>query len=220
MGLKMLLRRHRRAGPEHAGGLPAARRLRDTRAERSKWRPRTCSRTSVDSGIAGPRRRRLPDGPEGLFLPHGNMEKYIVCNADESEPGTFKDRELMQKNPHMLIQGIASPRRRPESTGPSSTSAASTPIRRTSSRRRSPRPSPQACIGKRILGSSHSLSARPSPGRRGVHLRRRDRPARLARGQARQPAAEAAVPLIEGLYPGPTLINNVETLATVPSIIR
>ena len=34
------------------------------------------------------------------------MDKYLVCNADESEPGTFKDRELMQKNPHQLIEGI------------------------------------------------------------------------------------------------------------------
>ena len=34
------------------------------------------------------------------------MDKYVVCNADESEPGTFKDRELMQKNPHLLIEGI------------------------------------------------------------------------------------------------------------------
>ena len=35
------------------------------------------------------------------------MVKYLVCNADESEPGTFKDREIMQKSPHMLIEGIA-----------------------------------------------------------------------------------------------------------------
>ena len=34
------------------------------------------------------------------------MDKYLVCNADESEPGTFKDREIMQKSPHMLIEGI------------------------------------------------------------------------------------------------------------------
>src|SRR5262249_21302594 len=45
-------------------------------------------------------------GQKAGFLPHGEMEKYLVCNADESEPGTFKDRELMQKNPHMLIEGI------------------------------------------------------------------------------------------------------------------
>ena len=45
-------------------------------------------------------------GQKAGFLPHGDMEKYLVCNADESEPGTFKDRELMQKSPHMLIEGI------------------------------------------------------------------------------------------------------------------
>src|ERR671920_2352170 len=45
-------------------------------------------------------------GKKVSFLPQGTMDKYLVCNADESEPGTFKDRELMQKNPHLLIEGI------------------------------------------------------------------------------------------------------------------
>src|ERR671933_1186918 len=45
-------------------------------------------------------------GKKMSFIPKGQMDKYLVCNADESEPGTFKDRELMQKNPHMLIEGI------------------------------------------------------------------------------------------------------------------
>src|SRR5207302_1580331 len=45
-------------------------------------------------------------GKKASFLPKGTMDKYLVCNADESEPGTFKDRELMQKSPHMLIEGI------------------------------------------------------------------------------------------------------------------
>jgi len=45
-------------------------------------------------------------GKKVSFLPKGEMDKYLVCNADESEPGTFKDRELMQKSPHMLIEGI------------------------------------------------------------------------------------------------------------------
>src|SRR5204863_68906 len=42
-------------------------------------------------------------GKKASFLPEGPMQKYLCCNADESEPGTFKDREIMQKNPHMLI---------------------------------------------------------------------------------------------------------------------
>ncbi len=45
-------------------------------------------------------------GTKASFIPQGSMQKYVVCNADESEPGTFKDRELMQKNPHQLIEGI------------------------------------------------------------------------------------------------------------------
>ena len=46
-------------------------------------------------------------GKKAGFLPRGEMQKYLCCNADESEPGTFKDRELMFKNPHQLIEGIA-----------------------------------------------------------------------------------------------------------------
>src|SRR3978361_1670563 len=45
-------------------------------------------------------------GKKAAFLPKGAMDKYLVCNADESEPGTFKDRELMQKSPHKLIEGM------------------------------------------------------------------------------------------------------------------
>src|SRR3954447_18940836 len=45
-------------------------------------------------------------GKKASFLPKGTMDKYLVCNADESEPGTFKDRELIQKNPHLLIEGM------------------------------------------------------------------------------------------------------------------
>ncbi|HKG17670.1 MAG TPA: NADH-quinone oxidoreductase subunit F, partial [Solirubrobacteraceae bacterium] len=45
-------------------------------------------------------------GKKASFLPKGDIDKYLVCNADESEPGAFKDRELMQKNPHGLIEGM------------------------------------------------------------------------------------------------------------------
>ena len=75
--------------------------------------------------------------------------------------------------------------------------------RPTSSRRRSPRPQRRRLLGEHILGSDHSLSARAAPRRRRLHLRRGDRAARLARGQARQPAPEAAVPGDRGPLPRP-----------------
>src|SRR5918999_1169540 len=46
-------------------------------------------------------------GKKASFLPRGDQDKYLCCNADESEPGAFKDCELMQKSPHQLIEGIA-----------------------------------------------------------------------------------------------------------------
>src|ERR1700723_3766883 len=58
------------------------------------------------SGLRGRGGAGFAMGKKVSFLPKGGMDKYLVCNADESEPGTFKDRELMQKSPHMLIEGI------------------------------------------------------------------------------------------------------------------
>src|SRR5277367_5589164 len=58
------------------------------------------------SGIRGRGGAGFAMGTKVSFLPKGSMDKYLVCNADESEPGTFKDRELMQKTPHTLIEGI------------------------------------------------------------------------------------------------------------------
>ena len=58
------------------------------------------------SGLRGRGGAGFAMGKKVSFLPKGSMDKYLVCNADESEPGTFKDRELMQKTPHMLIEGI------------------------------------------------------------------------------------------------------------------
>ena len=139
------------------------------------------------SGLRGRGGAGFAMGTKASFIPKGDMDKYVVCNADESEPGTFKDRELMQKNPHLLIEGIciaahavgankafifirgeyALPGRHP----------------RGGARRRRRR--------RTLIGDARPLGP---PRRRRLHLRRGDRAARRARGQARQPAPEAAVP--------------------------
>src|SRR3954462_4687930 len=58
------------------------------------------------SGVRGRGGAGFAMGRKMSFMPKGQMDKYLVCNADESEPGTFKDRELMQKIPHLLIEGM------------------------------------------------------------------------------------------------------------------
>ena len=58
-----------------------------------------------EAGLLGRGGAGFPMGMKAGFIPGGEMDKFLVCNADESEPGAFKDRVLMQKNPHMLIEG-------------------------------------------------------------------------------------------------------------------
>src|SRR4051812_44990773 len=58
------------------------------------------------SGLRGRGGAGFSMGKKASFLPHGDVEKYLCCNADESEPGTFKDRELMHRNPHQLVEGV------------------------------------------------------------------------------------------------------------------
>src|SRR3954464_7487850 len=59
-----------------------------------------------ESGLRGRGGAGFAMGKKASFIPKGAMEKYLCCNADESEPGAFKDRLLMQKNPHRLMEGI------------------------------------------------------------------------------------------------------------------
>src|SRR4029079_2255468 len=59
------------------------------------------------SGLRGRGGAGFSMGKKASFLPQGDMDKYLCGNADESEPGAFKDRELMFKNPHQLVEGVA-----------------------------------------------------------------------------------------------------------------
>ena len=59
-----------------------------------------------NSGLRGRGGAGFAMGKKASFIPKGSMDKYLCCNADESEPGTFKDRLLMQKDPHRLIEGM------------------------------------------------------------------------------------------------------------------
>src|ERR1700690_3997220 len=158
-------------------------------------------------------------GKKVSFLPHGSIDKYLVCNADESEPGTFKDRELMQKTPHLLIEGliIAS-----YAAGASHSfiyirgeyvlqadvlDAALAEAR------------DAGYVGEDILDSGHSLSLVVHRGAGAYICGEETGLLDSLEGKRGNPRLKPPFPAIQGLYQGPTLINNVETLATVPAII-
>jgi NADH-quinone oxidoreductase subunit F len=58
------------------------------------------------SGLRGRGGAGFPTGMKWSFLPNNGEPRYLLCNADESEPGTFKDRKMMERAPHQLIEGM------------------------------------------------------------------------------------------------------------------
>jgi NADH-quinone oxidoreductase subunit F len=174
----------------------------------------------MDSGLRGRGGAGFQMGKKASFLPHGHMEKYLVCNADESEPGTFKDRELMQKSPHMLIEGIAI------ATWAAEISRAFIYIRgeyqlQADILEQAIAEAQEAgYIGERILGSAHSFSLVLHRGAGAYICGEETGLLDSLEGKRGNPRLKPPFPAIEGLYHGPTLINNVETLCTVPHIIR
>jgi len=159
-------------------------------------------------------------GKKVSFLPHGTIEKYLVCNADESEPGTFKDRELLQKTPHMLLEGLiiasyaaAASRSfiyiRGEYVQQADVLDAALAEAREA-----------GYVGERILGSEHSLSLVVHRGAGAYICGEETGLLDSLEGKRGNPRLKPPFPANQGLYQGPTLINNVETLATVPAIMR
>ncbi len=174
----------------------------------------------MESGIRGRGGAGFQMGKKVSFLPHGHMEKYLVCNADESEPGAFKDRELMQKNPHRLVEGIVI------ASWAAEISRAFIYIRGEYSLQadlldQAVAEAEQAgYLGERILGSVHSLSLVVHRGAGAYICGEETALLDSLEGKRGNPRLKPPFPAIEGLYHGPTLINNVETLSTVPPIIQ
>ena len=159
-------------------------------------------------------------GKKASFLPHGGMDKYLVCNADESEPGAFKDRELMQKNPHQLVEGII-------------IGAYAAGVNRSFIYIRGEyqyqadivdaavkEAEAAGFLGERILGSSHTLSLVVHRGAGAYICGEETALLDSLEGKRGNPRLKPPFPANQGLYQGPTLVNNVETLSNVPHIIR
>jgi NADH-quinone oxidoreductase subunit F len=172
------------------------------------------------SGLRGRGGAGFPAGRKASFLPKGDMDKYLVCNADESEPGTFKDRELMQKCPHALIEGIVIAARA------GGINRAFIYIRGEYEEQAQilDRAIAQAYdagyLGERILGSDVSVSLVLHRGAGAYICGEETGLLDSLEGKRGNPRLKPPFPAIEGLYGGPTLINNVETLMTMPQILR
>jgi NADH-quinone oxidoreductase subunit F len=172
------------------------------------------------SGLRGRGGAGFKMGQKASFLPKGEMAKYLVCNADESEPGTFKDRELMQKSPHVLLEGIII------TTFATGINHAFIYIRGEYQLQADileaaiAEAEAAGFIGENILGSGHSLKLVLHRGAGAYICGEETGLLDSLEGKRGNPRLKPPFPAIEGLYAGPTLVNNVETLATVPTIIN
>jgi NADH-quinone oxidoreductase subunit F len=174
----------------------------------------------MESGIRGRGGAGFQMGKKVSFLPHGHMEKYLVCNADESEPGAFKDRELMQKSPHMLVEGILIASWAAEITRAFIYIRGEYSLQADLLDQAVAEAEQAGYLGERILGSEHSLKLVVHRGAGAYICGEETALLDSLEGKRGNPRLKPPFPAIEGLYHGPTLINNVETLSTVPHIIR
>jgi NADH-quinone oxidoreductase subunit F len=175
------------------------------------------------SGVRGRGGAGFPMGRKASFIPKpGDTPKpiYLTVNADESEPGTFKDRELMLRIPHSVIEGIvitchaigadtAFVYLRGEYLEEFDVMAAALEEAKTA-----------GFVGANVAGSDTSVTIVIHRGAGAYICGEETALLESLEGNRGQPRSKPPFPAISGVYASPTLINNVETIATVPTVIE
>jgi NADH-quinone oxidoreductase subunit F len=174
-----------------------------------------------DSGLRGRGGAGFSTGMKWGFIPKDpSLPKYLLCNADESEPGTFKDRVIVERNPHLLLEGIIIAsyaigagvgyiyiRGEYEHGAQVLEGAIAEALS-------------AGYLGTRILGSPFSLRVIIHRGAGAYICGEETALLDSIQGLRGQPRFRPPFPALSGLYYQPTVINSVETLACVPSILE
>jgi len=173
-----------------------------------------------DSGLRGRGGAGFPCGIKWTFLPKDHPGPIYLCvNGDESEPGTFNNRILMEEDPHQLLEGIA--------IAGYAIRAQTAYIYLRYEFGKSYRTLQRAIeewyaaklLGKNILGSGYSLDVYLHRGAGAYICGEETGLIESLEGKRAWPRIKPPFPAIEGLFRKPTIVNNVETLACVPHIV-
>ena len=162
----------------------------------------------------------FPTGMKWSFVPkRADKPKYLCCNADEGEPGTFKDRIIMERDPHQLIEGLAISGYAigAETAYVYIRGEYALAIRRLE--QAIAEAHAKGYLGTRILGSDFNFVVHIHCGAGAYICGEETAMLDSLEGKRAQPRLKPPFPAVEGLYASPTVINNVETLACVPHII-
>jgi NADH-quinone oxidoreductase subunit F len=173
-----------------------------------------------NSGLRGLGGAGFPAGTKWSFIPKNSPRPvYLVCNADEGEPGTFKDRQIMEHLPHRLIDGMIAA---------ASAVGAKTGYIYVRGELRLAIERLEAAVneaykagylGKNIFGSGRDFDLTVHPGAGAYICGEETGLIESLEGDRGQPRLKPPFPAIQGVFGGPTVVNNVATLACVPSIL-
>lgn len=173
------------------------------------------------SGLRGRGGAGFPTGMKWSFLakPEG-VPRYLVCNADESEPGTFKDRYLMEKVPHLLIEGMIT------SSYALGANQGYIYIRGEFMyilhilEKAIQEAYAKGFLGKNILGSGYDLDLIVAPGGGAYICGEETALLESLEGKRGNPRMKPPFPAVKGLWGCPTVVNNVESIAAVVPIVN
>ena len=172
------------------------------------------------SGLRGRGGAGFPTGVKWSFIPNTIWPHYVVANADESEPGTFKDRELMESNPFLFLEGLMLAAYTVQAN------AAYVYLRGEFWQvakildQKIAELEHAGFLGDNILGTNYSLRLYTHLGAGAYICGEESALLESLEGNLGQPRLRPPFPAVVGLYSKPTVINNVETLANVPLIIK
>ncbi len=185
-----------------------------------KMKPEEIIDVVKKSGLRGRGGAGFSTGMKWGFLPKNNEPRYLLCNADEGEPGTFKDRMMMERAPHQLIEGMI-------------ISAYAINSKKSYIYIRGEYDYPIACVrkaleeaysagllGKNILGSGFDHDMDVYVGAGAYICGEETGMISSLEGLKGQPKLKPPFPAVQGYLRKPTIVNNVETLAAVKYIIR
>ena len=171
------------------------------------------------SGLRGRGGAGFPAGNKWSFVPKGPGAKYLCVNADESEPGTFKDREIMEIDPHLLLEGVAIASYAIGATlsfiyirGEYTVAADRLDAAIEEAKQ-------GGVLGKRLFGTDYELDVLVYRGAGAYICGEETALLESLEGKRPMPRSRPPFPAVSGLYARPTVVNNVETIANVPHII-
>jgi len=186
------------------------------------WTPERLTDEVKKSGLRGRGGAGFPTGVKWGFIPKDTKGKpiYLLCNADESEPGTFKDRLLMEQDPHQVIEGVIL------SAYAIKCKTAYIYIRgefylgARVLEKAIEEAYARGYLGENILGSGYALDLTVHRGAGAYICGEETGLIESLEGKRGQPRIKPPFPAVSGVFNAPTIVNNVETLACVPHIVN